>query len=170
MLGLSLFIVLGGLAIIIFLALMAGRSSRQGDPRAAALLQYAQCRPLSEPEQVLYWRLVEALPECVVLPQVSFSRFMRPAPAKRVPRWQYRALYARISQKTIDFLVCLKDFTVVAAVELDDSSHERRHDLMRDELLQSAGIQPLRVHVREIPSAQQLREMFTKDPSKGESR
>jgi hypothetical protein len=125
-------------------------------------LMYKQSRPLSEPEQVLYWRLVEALPECVILAQVSFSRFMTPSPPEGVLQAkQQRALYARISQKSVDFLVCLKDFTVVAAVELDDATHRGARDIQRDELLKSAGITPLRLRVDHIPSAETLREMFT---------
>ena len=134
-----------------------GLDAAPGDTRL-----YAQARPLTEPEQTLYWRLVEALPECVILAQVSFSRFMKPTPPEgALEARQYRALYARISQKTIDFLVCLKDFTVVAAVELDDSTHEKERDVRRDELLKSAGITPLHLKVEHIPSVEALREMFT---------
>ena len=125
-------------------------------------LAYTQSRPLTDPEQTLYWRLVEALPECVILAQVSFSRFIKPTPPEGAfEARQYRALYARISQKTIDFLVCLKDFTVVAAVELDDSSHEPERDVRRDELLKAAGITPIHLKVEHIPSVESLREMFT---------
>src|SRR5688572_26153184 len=132
------------------------------DAASAPRLMYGQTRPLSDPEQVLYWRLVEALPECVILAQVSFSRFMKPVPQEgALEARQFRALYARISQKTVDFLVCLRDFTVVAAVELDDSTHEELRDLRRDELLKSAGITSLRVRVDHIPSVEKIREMFT---------
>ena len=120
---------------------------------------YRQVKPLSDVEQVLYWRLVEALPECVVLSQVTFSRFMR----SDVKPWRrdYLALQARIAQKSIDYLVCLKDFTVVAAVELDDGSHVAARDRRRDELLQSAGIAILRAHVRNLPSVDEIRTAFT---------
>src|SRR5262245_53668122 len=120
-----------------------GLDARQG-PR------YVQHRPLTDPEQVLYWRLVEALPECVVLAQVSFTRFMKAAPEGNFSPAQQLTLYRRISQKTIDYLVCLKDFTVVAAVELDDASHDEERDSQRDALLKSAGIVPLRIDVKHI--------------------
>jgi hypothetical protein len=131
------------------------------DPASGQRLMYGQTRPLTDPEQVLYWRLVEALPECVILAQVSFSRFMKPTPPEGVlEARQYRALFFRISQKTVDFLVCLKDFTVVAAVELDDSTHADV-DLRREQLLQSAGIPLVRLRVDHIPTVERLREMFT---------
>ena len=122
---------------------------------------YAQTRPLSEPEQLLYWRLVEALPECVVLAQVSFARFMKPAPEEKLTPREHLKMSNRISQKTVDFLVCLKDFTVVAAVELDDSTHNEERDTQRDEILKSAGIVAVRVYVNDIPSVEKLRKMFT---------
>lgn len=121
---------------------------------------YRQTKPLSEVEQILYWRLVEALPECVILCQVTFSRFMRPDTVGRRAFGEYMAAQNKIAQKSIDFLVCLKDFTVVAAVELDDATHITEQDVARDQLLESAGINVLRMHVREIPSAARIRELF----------
>ena len=151
-----------GVGLVLVQRQMALRGQSGIDPAAGPALLYAQIRPLSDPEQVLYWRLVEALPECVILAQVSFSRFMKPAPPEgHFEARQYRALYARISQKTVDFLVCLRDFTVVAAVELDDSSQAELQDVRRDELLKAAGITSLRVRVDHIPSVETLREMFT---------
>ncbi|HET7730146.1 MAG TPA: DUF2726 domain-containing protein [Usitatibacter sp.] len=129
--------------------------------RGGARLRYQQIRPLSPPEQALYWRLVEALPECVILSQVTFSRFMKPDTGGLAPRREYQALRNRVSQKTADFLVCLKDFTVVAAIELDDSSHVESLDRQRDELLRAAGIAVLRVPSRDMPSVARLRELFT---------
>ena len=124
--------------------------------------RYEQFRPLTEQEQQLYWRLVEALPECVVLAHVPFARFMKPPEAgEKIAVRHYRAMYARIAQKKVDFLVCLHDFTVVATVDLDHVNQDSRRDPRRDELLKSAGIVPLRVFAEAIPSAETLREMFT---------
>ncbi len=123
--------------------------------------RYKAIKPLSEAEQVLYWRLVEALPEYVILCQVTFSRFMRTV--GRMAFGEYMAMNNHISQKSIDFLVCLKDFTVVAAIELDDASHRSDKDAARDEILRNGGIEILRVHVRDIPSVPRLRELFTTD-------
>jgi hypothetical protein len=123
-------------------------------------LKYVQRRPLSEPEQALYWRLVEALPECVVLAQVSFSHFLKPAPQGKLASPQHRALHAHISQKTIDFLVCLRDFTVVAGIELHESSQDEEKNSRRDDILRSAGIVTLRINAAEIPTVERIKEMF----------
>jgi len=152
-----------GVALVVGIALVlaqrqpADRDLIGDDPGTTQ--GYAQARPLSEAEQELYWRLVEALPECVVLSQVSFRSFLRPDQTKAAnPRT--RAIYFRMAQQSIDFLVCLKDFTVVATVELDESPDGTRRDPTRDELLKAAGIAPLHIRAGEIPSAAALRAMF----------
>jgi hypothetical protein len=148
------------LAVIVALAVIFG--AMRSSARAAAPLKYQQVRPLTDAEQAFYWRLVEALPECVVLSQVTFSRFMKPDTGGVAPAREYHALRNRISQKTIDFLVCLKDFTVVAAIELDDSSHIEASDHARDALLRAAGITVLRFPSRDMPTVARLRELFTR--------
>ena len=151
-LGLSLLVLL---ALVMSLSLVGVfiKSARNALPPAT----FTVIKPLSDPEQILYWRLKEAMPECVVLGQVSFSRFLRPQAAGFAGR---QALLNVISRKTTDFLVCLPDFTVVAAVELDDTSHVKEKDARRDQIFQSAGIPLIRVHVRDIPSIGELRGLF----------
>ena len=155
-------LVAGAIAAIAVLAVLL-TIKRQRPAGGDTALRYRQVKPLTGPEQTLYWRLREALPECVVLSQVTFSRFMKPDTGGLAPMPVYRALQNRISQKTLDFLVCLPDFTVVAAVELDDRSHRGDADRQRDELLNAANITVIRVSVDDIPSAQRIREAFTSD-------
>ena len=117
------------------------------------------CKPrrvLTDPEQVLFHRLREAMPECIVLAQVELSRVVVPTdPDKR----SAFALYNRIRGKSLDFVVCLKDFSVVAALELDDASHtksRRAADGTKNEALASAGIPLIRWNVRSLPTAAQI--------------
>ena len=154
-------------AIVAIAVLAAVVTMKRGDRAASDVpLRYRQVKPLSAPEQTLYWRLREALPECVVLSQVTFNRFMRPDTGGIAPLPVYRALQNRIALKTLDFLVCLPDFTVVAAVELDDSTHRKDADRQRDELMNAAGITVIRVSVDDIPSAARIREVFTSEKAK----
>lgn len=127
---------------------------------ATALFNARRARLSARFEQVLYWRLIEALPECVILPQVTFSRFLRPA-GRGLGMAHRRALQNQVAQKTVDYLVCLKDFTVVAAVELDDRSHSTDRDRRRDELLLVANIPVIRASVKDMPSVDWLRDRFT---------
>lgn len=105
---------------------------------------------LSQPEQVLYRRLVQALPEHIVLTQVQLLRTVR---FKRGVL--NRNILNRISQLSIDFLILNSDTSIVAAVELDDSSHQRADRQWADErkthALESAAIPLLRWNVRKLP-------------------
>ena len=60
---------------------------------------------LSVPEQVLYHRLVKALPEHIVLAQVQVSRVLK--------GFEFHAWNNRINRLSYDFVVCAKDASVV---------------------------------------------------------
>lgn len=84
-------------------------------------------KPLTQPEQVLYHRLVASLPECIVLAQVQLSRILGAKKGFQFHKWNNR-----INRLSVDFLVCLQDSTVVAAIELDDRSHARADRVKRE--------------------------------------
>ena len=75
---------------------------------------------LSQPEQVLYQRLVSALPDHVVLAQPQLSRVLGVKKGFKLNEWNNK-----ISQMSLDFLVCQKHTSAVAAIELDDRTHSR---------------------------------------------
>lgn len=95
--------------------------------------------PLSKNEQPMYFRLVEAFPNDVVLTQVSFNALVD----RKIKHWSERSDFNRLSA---DFVVCTKAFEVRAIIELDDSSHKNRiqQDANRDALLVEAGYKVLR--------------------------
>lgn len=92
----------------------------------------------------------------MILSQVTFSRFLKPDAVSRTA--EYRSLLNSIAQKSADFVVCLKDFSLVAVVELDDRSHSAAKDDERDRLLAAAGINVIRFTVREMPTVTRIRE------------
>jgi very-short-patch-repair endonuclease len=140
------------LAVLIAIALIALAivvlTTKRG--KDGAVWPFYSKKPLSTPEQVLYHRLVKALPDCIVLAQVQLSRFLGVSKGRNFAQWNNR-----INRLSIDFLVCLKDSTVVAAIELDDSSHERSDrkdaDLRKERAITSAGIPLLRWSVKDLP-------------------
>jgi len=67
----------------------------------------------------LYHRLVKALPNHIVLAQVQVSRVLGVKKGFRVHEWNNR-----INRLSYDFVICDKAATVIAAIELDDKSHE----------------------------------------------
>lgn len=118
-------------------------------------------KPLTRPEQVLYHRLVKTLPECIVLAQVQASRVLGVKKGVNFGTWNNR-----INRLSLDFVVCLKDSTVVAVVELDDSSHDRADrreaDRRKERALKSAGVAFIRWSVSAMPNEAAIRAAFVR--------
>jgi hypothetical protein len=115
-------------------------------------------KPLSRVEQVLYFRLAQTLPEFVVLAQVPLSSFLRVRRGRTWNEW-----YNRISQKSVDFLICERDFSVVMAVELDDGTHDApdraRSDKTKSRALTAAGVRLVRWRANALPDVETIRRM-----------
>ena len=107
-------------------------------------------KPLSQPEQVLYHRLVKALPEHIVLAQVQVSRVLGVKKGFNFNEWNNR-----INRMSYDFVVCAKDSNVLAAIELDDKSHESNRRAATDEkknkATADAGLRLIRWNVKALP-------------------
>lgn len=112
-------------------------------------------RLLTQAEQVLYHRLVKALPEHVVLAQVQVSRVLGVKKGFNFHAWNNR-----INRLSYDFVVCSKDASVLAAIELDDQSHEKPNraetDQKKDRATAAAGIRLLRWHVKSLPDEAEI--------------
>lgn len=99
---------------------------------------------LTKNESTMFNRLVESLPDAVVLAQVSFGALLN---AKT------KAARNRFDRKVADFVVCNRAHQVVAVIELDDSSHHGREsqDAARDQLLTEAGYRVIRyTHIPDV--------------------
>lgn len=108
---------------------------------------WAKASPLTKREQPMYFRLIEAFPDHIVLAQVAFSALLD----SKSP-----AIRNTFDRKVADFVVCSKGFTVLAVIELDDSTHDGRElqDAARAALLTEAGYRVLRY--RTVPDASKL--------------
>lgn len=140
-------------AIAIF-TLMRTSMATMGEPER---YPFEMTHPLTEREQVLYWRLRKVLPEQMILAQVAVSRIVRVE-----KKHNFRAWLNRINRMTVDFLVCLPDGTIVAAIELDDATHDLDERMLADakksKALESAGIKLL--HFRDVPTEQEIHKAF----------
>lgn len=107
-------------------------------------------RVLTQPEQVLYHRLVKSLPNRIVLAQVQMSRVLGVNKGFRFHEWNNR-----INRMSYDFVICDKSATVIAAIELDDKSHEsesrRDTDAKKSKATTDAGLRLVRWHVKSLP-------------------
>ena len=97
----------------------------------------------------------------IVLAQVQLSQVLGVKKGFNVRAWNNR-----INRMSLDFLVCLKDATIVAAVELDDKTHDKASrieaDAKKEKALSAAGVAIVRWHVSGLPDAAAIRQAFGK--------
>ena len=68
----SIFLILL-VAVIAFLVFIKPKSQKNSD---AEIWPFYAKKPLSQPEQVLYFRLIQAFPEHIILAQVQLSQLL----------------------------------------------------------------------------------------------
>jgi hypothetical protein len=152
----TLFLVVLGVVVVLLVALVV-RQVRGGGRGEWPL--YAK-KPLTAPEQVLYHRLVKSLPECIILAQVQVSRVLGVRKGYNFHQWNNR-----INRLSLDFIVCNKDSSVIAAIELDDSSHQlprrKEADQRKERALEAAGVPLQRWSVKALPDEGTIRAALT---------
>ena len=123
---------------------------------------------LSPREQSLYQRLLSLYPKHQVFVQVALSQLIdvdRNYPESESIRARYKQLVA-------DFVLCRADLSVVAVIELDDRSHERRTrqdaDARKTKALVDAGLRLVRIPAGTLPSEEELRDIIDADRPSGE--
>lgn len=151
--------------------------SRRRVDETAEELPYKPGPLMSRYELEFFSRLRSALPECEVFPQVPLSAFIR-IDRKKAGRSYFQNSYRwqnRIGQQRVDFLICDREsMGVLAAVELDDPSHDNEEaegrDQKKDKSLGDAGIRLLRWRVEAMPSEQDIRATWQKFHIQGDGR
>lgn len=143
--------------LVAAMAVMKSASSSGGDDEET--WPFYPKKALSAPEQVLYHRLRQALPDHLVLAQVQLSRLLGVKKGHNYQSW-----LNRINRMSADFVVCLKDSSVVAVIELDDASHQRTDrkeaDAKKARALASAGVRLVRWETKTIPDVATIRAEF----------
>jgi len=121
---------------------------------------------LTPVEQQFYQRLVRAFPDHVVLSQVAFSQLVGVRKGEN-----FKAIWNRYNRLVADFVVCNKDFSIAAVIELDDRSHDSpaRMDADRRKaaICAAAGIALQRVNVNPLPNEAELRSWLNQGAAPG---
>ena len=150
-----------GALVFIVIAIGVALAIKKGKAKSCTeeIWPFYAKKPLSTPEQVLYFRLVKALPQHIVLAQVQLSRVLGVKKGHGAQVWNNR-----INRMSVDFLICSKDAMVVAAIELDDASHDRADrklaDAKKDRALSAAGIVIYRYQVKSLPDDRSIRSLI----------
>lgn len=153
------FLLLMMVVLVIVATLVVVAKAKKGAGIGDAPWPFYAKKPLSNPEQVLYLRLRKALPEHIVLAQVGLSRMLGVKKGNNFGEW-----FNRINRMSADFVLCSKDSTIVAVIELDDTSHENADrqaaDVKKNKALSSAGIRIVRWQAKSIPDEATIKATF----------
>jgi hypothetical protein len=111
---------------LVFCLLLAGgwywRQSTLSKGRSKAQTQRLEdwpvhaMRPLTQAELEVWHFLRKALPECLLLPQVSMARFLSVAQSRSYSQW-----FTSIGRRCVDFLICSEQGDVLGVVQLRPS-------------------------------------------------
>lgn len=153
------FLMVIALVIVAIVLILIKKSSLSGPER----WPFYPRKPLSAVEQILYFRLIKALPDHIVLAQVQLSRLLGVKKGNNYLAWTNR-----INRMSADFVVCTKDSTILAVIELDDSSHNAKKrkeaDAKKDKALGDAGVNIHRWNVKAIPNEAAIKAALTPPP------
>ncbi|MWL55334.1 DUF2726 domain-containing protein, partial [Escherichia coli] len=116
--------------------------------------QYKRRDLMTDNELDFFGRLVVALPDHYIFPQVAMSALLE---ASSGDKKQAHGDRLRIAQQRVDYVVCNRRCEVVAVVELDDRTHSRAKDKVRDGRLEQAAIKTVRFQSRHKPTPDAIR-------------
>ena len=149
-----LLLLLIGAAFIV--AAKLGLLNKRGGGKAADHWPVFPKKVLTPVEQQLYQRLIRAFPDQIVLSQVSFSQLVGVKKGEN-----FKAVWNRYNRLTADFVLCNKDFSIAAVLELDDRSHDsparQDADHRKAAICEAAGIPLHRLNVNPLPNESELR-------------
>jgi hypothetical protein len=111
---------------------------------------------MTDNEAEFFGRIVVALPDHYIFPQVAMSALLDTASSDKRTAHGDRL---RIAQQRVDYVVCTKRCEVVAVVELDDRTHSRANDQLRDARLEQGHIRTVRFQARSKPGVEAIRAM-----------
>lgn len=113
---------------------------------------------MTDNEFEFFNRLIKALPDYYVFPQVSMSAVLNADASNHKERMGSRGTF---SQKTIDYVICDKKQNIVAIIELDDRTHDKIKDEKRDAMLSQVGYKIHRFESKQKPNIEEIKKLFS---------
>lgn len=136
---------------IVLLAIVLAQVWLKGTKKTGA---YRARSLMTANEAEFFGRLVTALPDHYIFPQVAMSALIEPATSDKKKAHSDRL---RIAQQRVDYVVCDKACKIVVVVELDDRTHSASKDQARDARLLEGGLRTVRFQSKSKPSVDSLR-------------
>jgi Protein of unknown function (DUF2726) len=97
----------------------------------------------TRPERVLYHRLVNALPDRIVLAQVHVARMLGIKKEFYTREW-----INRLNRMSYDFVILSNDFSILAVIELADISHENSYRVIASRKKEKATLATGTIFIR----------------------
>jgi len=144
-----------GLCAVLFLAAVLALKAGLKPARRDGVGAYKAGALMTENEREFFVRLLDALPDHYIFPQVAMSALIVPASTDKKRAHVDRL---RVAQQRVDFVVCDRLCNVKVVVELDDRTHQAARDKRRDERLNQGAIRTVRFQSRAKPQGQAIRE------------
>lgn len=150
------------LVFIILIALgLTSSTNRKRNPFIENDTLPYQRRPImSQTELHVYDLLLQSLPNHMIFAQVQASRIIAVPKGKKSLYW-----FNFISRLSYDFVICRPNGTPIAAIEIDDRSHNAPKriatDLKKNKATETAGIAILRWPVNNIPPKHHIHKLIT---------
>jgi hypothetical protein len=148
----TVWLLLGVVVVLVALFALKGGSAVPSKDGGGA---YKAGKLMTENEREFFGRLVAALPDHYIFPQVAMGALIVPASTNKSTAHADRL---RIAQQRVDFVVCDRACNVTVVVELDDRTHQATKDKRRDERLLQGAIRTVRFQSKDKPGAQAIRE------------
>jgi Protein of unknown function (DUF2726) len=147
------------LAVAVVAWRLRARSGSAGPQFSLADFRPRTMRPLTRQELHVLAQLTSAVPECLVLPQVSLSRFLQVAQNRSYQSW-----FQKVGRRCVDFLVCTGKGDVLGVIELGEGKSQHGGSASEGaarkmESLRMAGIPIWNLNPKDLPSLDELREM-----------
>ncbi|MGA8146885.1 MAG: DUF2726 domain-containing protein [Gallionellaceae bacterium] len=147
------------IVFIVFVVLKIVANKKKGTETQDKPPYFKKKTLLGEKEQVLFHRLIEAMPDHYVMAQVRLADIVG---VKKSENWQ--SWFNKVSRKSVDFVICNKSFVVLACIELDGKTHEQedrqKADNTKDEALNAAGIPIVHIDASILPPTSDIKIML----------
>ena len=134
--------------VIVFAAIVFGGLFVWLAANRKSVGHYRKKRLLTGPEQEFFYRLRQALPGCIVCPQMAVSALIEPTGTGLIRKTGYD----NIKGKKVGYAVFDEQMQLLVVVELDYRSRLSRKAVARDACFAEAGIQTVRFQARRLPS------------------
>jgi hypothetical protein len=116
-------------------------------------------RPVfSADERALHRRLVQTLPDHVILAKLPLLRFCQAMSRKESMLW-----YDLLQPMHVGFAICAPNGRVLAAIDVDHGALSARQKRIKSEALRACGVHYVRYRADDFPSANDIRRWISSD-------